>query len=231
MSSSNDSAGLIAWWNNASDSVNRYGPIFIYIFGIFGNFLNILVLAQKPLRSTPSVNFFIVTSIAGLIAIISGLTSRMMAGYAVDLTNTITWICIVRNYVLYSARTVALYMIALATIDRWFSSNADVNLRHISTLKNAQRGMIIVICLSSVTYARLLYCFEANLTNTLIKWYGKTLWCRLIYDLEFIFLLCCYSFISDVCLWIDDYYQCLSSSFASNTTCHCDSNDSNSTCR
>ncbi len=166
-----------------------------------------------------------------LITLIFAVTIHLLAGRSADLTDAIGWLCKFRIFVLFASRTDASRLITLATIDRCLSSSVNIHRRQMSTLKNAHRDMIIVICLSNVIYAQLLYCFEANLTNTLIKWYGKTLWCRLIYDLEFIFLLCCYSFISDVCLWIDGYYRCLSSSFASNTTCHCDSNDSNSTCR
>ena len=188
MSSSDTNADLIAWWNNASNSVNRYPPIFVYIFGIAGNFLNILVLAQRPLRSNPSAAFFIVSSIAGLIAIVSGLTSRMMAGYAVDLTLTVRWICVLRNYILYTARTVALWMITLATIDRWLSSSTDVNLRHKSKIKNAQRSILIIFICSCLFNGPILYCYDANLTGAIRGCYGSTYVCRLITDLIYAFI-------------------------------------------
>jgi len=183
MSSSNADADLIASWNNASDLLNRYVPIFIYIFGIAGNALNVLVFGQQPLRSNPSAAFFVISSIAGLIAILSGLTSRMMAGYIVDLTNTVKWICIVRNYILYTARTVALWMIASAAIDRWLSSSADASLRQKSQLKNAHRSILFIFIFSCLFNAPIIFCYEANLTGTIRGCYGGTYACRLITDL------------------------------------------------
>ena len=183
MSSSNDSVSAILWWNTISDSLNRYLPIFIYIFGIIGNCLNALVLLQRPLRLNPSAAFLAVSSIACLIAIVSGLTSRMMAGYAVDLTVTIKWICITRNYVLYTARTVALWMIAFATIDRWRSSSVNINLRQKSNVKNAQRGILIVFIFSCLVNTPITFCYEANLTGSIRGCYASTYACRVITDL------------------------------------------------
>jgi hypothetical protein len=182
MSVSDDNVNLIAWWNNLSDSFNRYVPIFIYIFGIVGNFLNVLVLAQRPLRSNPSAMFFNVTSIAGLIAIVSGLTSRMMAGYTVDLTLTVNWICVIRNYVLYSARTVALWMIAFATIDRWCSSNVNHNLRQKSNVKNARRSILVILIFACLVNVPITFCYQASLTGALRGCYGSTYACRVITD-------------------------------------------------
>jgi hypothetical protein len=182
MSVSNNNANLVAWWNNLSDNFNRYLPIFIYIFGIIGNFLNVLVLGQRPLRSNPSAMFFIVTSIAGLIAIVSGLTTRMMAGYTADLTLTINWICVIRNYVLYTARTVALWMMAFAAIDRWCSSNIDNSLRQKSNLKNAQRSILFVLIFSCLVNVPITFCYEAGLTGALRGCYGSTYACRVITD-------------------------------------------------
>jgi hypothetical protein len=182
MSVSNNNANLVAWWNNLSDNFNRYLPIFIYIFGIIGNFLNVLVLGQRPLRSNSSAMFFIVTSIAGLIAIVSGLTTRMMAGYTADLTLTINWICVIRNYVLYTARTVALWMMAFAAIDRWCSSNIDNSLRQKSNLKNAQRSILFVLIFSCLVNVPITFCYEAGLTGALRGCYGSTYACRVITD-------------------------------------------------
>jgi hypothetical protein len=106
-----------------------------------------------------------------------------MAGYAADLTLTVQWICVMRNYVLYSARTVALWMIASATIDRWLSSSTNVSLRHMSKLKNAQRSILVVLVFACLINAPICFCYEANLTGTLRGCYGSTYACRVITDL------------------------------------------------
>jgi len=57
-----------------------------------------------------------------------------------------------------------------------------------SSLKNSQRGILLIICFSSLVYAQIFYCYEANLTNTPVKCYGQTVWCRILIDLEFAFI-------------------------------------------
>lgn len=183
--SSNQSA--IFFWNNATTQLNRYFPICIFLFGIIGNILNILVLSQRNLRTNSCAALFLVSSIASLIAIFSGLFTRTTSGWAIDLTNTITWLCQLRTFVVFASRTVAYCLIALATIDRWLSSCFDVHRRQLSTLKNAQKGMIIITIFSCLLYVQMFYCYEANLVNTPLKCYGKTIACRLVTDLTYAF--------------------------------------------
>ncbi|CAF1274628.1 unnamed protein product [Rotaria sordida] len=184
--SSNDTA--ILSWNNATIQLNRYFSIFIFLFGIIGNILNILVLSQRNLRSNPCAFLFLASSIASLIAIISGLFTRTTSGWAIDLTNTITWLCQLRTFVVFVSRTIAYCLIALATIDRWLSSCFDHRRRQMSTIINAQRGMIIILIFSCLLYVQMFYCYEANLINAPLKCYGKTITCRLITDLTYAFV-------------------------------------------
>ena len=187
MSQSTTTVHIIASLSNASIVINRYLPIFIYIFGIVGNLLNVLVLGQRPLRSNPSAACFLLSSIANLLVLVSGLTSRMMSGYAVDLTLTVSWICKTRNVVLYTGRTIGLWAIVLAAIDRWLSSNLDERLRRRSTLSNAQRGMLIIIMYSCVINAPIIFCYEGNLSGALRGCYGSTYICRVVTDLIYAF--------------------------------------------
>jgi hypothetical protein len=105
MTSSN--ADLIVAWNNISSAINRYFSIFIFLFGTIGNILNILVLSQRPIRINPCSLFFLISSIANLIAILSGLTTRMLSGWALDLTNTVDWLCKFRAFILFVSRNIA----------------------------------------------------------------------------------------------------------------------------
>ncbi|CAF3125293.1 unnamed protein product [Rotaria sp. Silwood2] len=187
MSSSNATIDFSAYLNNASNLLNRYLPIFIYIFGTAGNLLNVLVLSQRTLRSNTSAIFLLISSIAGLIVILSGLTSRMMSGYTTDLTLTIGWICKLRNVVLYSSRTINLSMIALAAIDRWLSSSVHQHYRQMSTLKNTWRSMFVVLIYTCILNTPIIYCYEANLNWTLRRCYGSTYACRLTTDLIYTF--------------------------------------------
>lgn len=180
-------ANAILLWNSATTHLNRYFSIGIFIFGIIGNLLNIAVLSQRTLRSNPCAFLFLTSSIASLIAIFSGLFTRTTAGWTVDLTSSITWLCQLRTFVVFASRNIAYGLLALASIDRWLSSCYDVHRRQMSTLRNAQKGLAMVIIFSSLLYAQMFYCYEANLIDAPLRCYGKTIACRLVTDLTYAF--------------------------------------------
>jgi hypothetical protein len=184
-SASSSDASFIALLNNASTQINRYFGIFIFLFGILGNTVNTLVLSQRPLRSNPCAWLFLVSSIANSIGILSGLTSRFLSTWGADLTNTNQFLCKIRAFLLFDSITVAFWLITLAAVDRWLSSNLAVNRRQRSTLKNAQRSTILIVVLSTIIEAQQLYCFEANLINTPLKCYTRTVMCGIVSDLFF----------------------------------------------
>jgi hypothetical protein len=73
MPSSNQTA--VEWLNQATLQLNRYVLIVIYLFGTIGSLLNVIVLSQRALRSNFCAFLFLMSSIASLIAIQSGLTN------------------------------------------------------------------------------------------------------------------------------------------------------------
>jgi hypothetical protein len=184
MSSSSD-ASLIASLYNALNQLNRYFIIFIFLFGLVGNMINTLVLSQGTLRSNPCAWLFLVSSVAYCIGLFSGLTSRFLSTWGADLTNTNQILCKLRNFIVFDSVTIASWLIMLATVDRWLVSNTNANRRHRGTLKNAQRGTILIVILSTMIEVQQLYCFEANLTNTPLKCYTKTVTCAILSDLTF----------------------------------------------
>ncbi|UJR07324.1 hypothetical protein I4U23_011611 [Adineta vaga] len=187
MSSSSD-ANLIALLNNISIQLNRYLAISILFFGVIGNILNTLVLLQRPLRSNPCAWCFLVSSIAYLISIFCGLGPRISSTWNAEITDTNQILCKLRIFIYFTSTTIAFWHILLATIDRWLSSNVNVNRRQKSTLKNAQRNTIIVIILSVLIEIQQIFCYEANLTNTPLKCYSKTVTCGIISDIFFAFV-------------------------------------------
>ena len=165
--------------------MNRYVSILIFLFGTTGNLLNALVLSQKTLRRNPCSLFFLISSVANLAAILSGLTTRMLSGWTLDLTNTIDWLCKCRAFGLFVSRNTASWLIMLAAIDRWLLSSIHPRQRQLSTLKNAQRGILLVIVLSIFLYGPIFYCYEANLTNAPLRCYGKNDACRYSNDISY----------------------------------------------
>ena len=173
---------LIASLNNALVVVFRYGGIFTFVFGNIGNVLNCLILSQGALRANSCAWFFLISSIANLIFIVTGLTARMLSGWVIDPANTTLWFCKFRTFILFTSRTIGLWLIMLATVDRWLSSSSNARYRRMSTLKNAYRSIILVVSLSALLYAQLLHCNQINLTNSPLKCYAYNTLCRTITD-------------------------------------------------
>ncbi|CAF3547885.1 unnamed protein product [Adineta steineri] len=156
------------------------------------HFTNALLYNTKNFRTNSCGWLFLISSIANLISLFFALITRIMNGSTTDPTETIAWLCKFRAHIVFSSRTIALWLITFATIDRWFLSNINVHRRHLSTLKNAQRSAIFITIFSIILYAQMFYCYEANLMNTPLKCYGKTKVCRHLTDLSltFITVLC-----------------------------------------
>jgi hypothetical protein len=179
---------LVEILTNVSIQFNRYFSIIILLFGTIGNILNCLVLYQPSLRSNPCVFLFLISSIANIVSIISGLTTRLLAGWNLDFTVTHSSLCKFRVYVMFVSRTIAFWLIALATVDRWCSSCRQYQPRQISSLRNSQRGTIIIIIFSGLLYCQVFYCYDANLIDAPLRCYGRTVICRLITDLTYAFI-------------------------------------------
>ncbi|CAF0845323.1 unnamed protein product, partial [Rotaria sordida] len=98
---------LIEVLNNVSIQFNRYFSIFIFLFGTIGNILNCFVLSQSTLRLNPCAYLFLISSIANMISIIFGLTTRILAGWNMDLTDTNSLGCKIRAFIMFVSRTIA----------------------------------------------------------------------------------------------------------------------------
>jgi hypothetical protein len=176
---------LIDTFTFTSIQLNRYFSIFIFFFGVIGNILNILILSQRTFRFNPCIFFFLTSSIANLISILAGLIPRILSSWNADLTTTNDLLCKLRAFIIFTSRTIALWLIMFATIDRWIISSTNTQRRQLSSLKNAQRSVLILIICSSLAYSQMLYCYEANLVDTPLNCYGKTSFCRLLTDVTY----------------------------------------------
>jgi len=108
MSNSTWEIDLVNSLNLLSHQLNRYLSIPILVFGTIGNILNCLALSQHTLRLNPCSFIFLASSIASLITLISGVAVRLLAGWSLDLTNTIGWLCKFRIFILFTFRTMHL---------------------------------------------------------------------------------------------------------------------------
>ncbi|CAF4919724.1 unnamed protein product [Rotaria sp. Silwood1] len=110
----------------------------------------------------------------------------MIGGWTDNPANYIGVVCKLRAFLVFSTRTMAMWLIVLATVDRWLLSSFDVHRRQKSSLKNVQRGTVVIVILSLLLYAQQLYCYDANRMDTPLKCYGTTNVCRNFTDLSLV---------------------------------------------
>ncbi|CAF2115784.1 unnamed protein product [Rotaria magnacalcarata] len=185
MSTTSSDALLIAYLTKVLAQINFYFGMFIFTFGIVGNILNILILSQRPLRTNSCAIIFFGSSTAGIIAIVSGLVSRVLSGVTTDLSATVSWICKVRAFILLASRAATFWLIMFASVDRWLLSSMNALRRQMSSMKNSLRGIGIITIILTIIHSQIFYCYGTNLAGTPLKCYTKNISCRLMNDLTF----------------------------------------------
>ncbi len=134
------------------------GGIILFIFGLFGNILNICVFkiwSRSPRlnntnRTSNSPLYLLISSIANIILICYGLITRILFdGYQIQITKeNVFLLCKFRYYVLHSVDLISLTCICLATFDRYLISSRKVRLRQMSKTREETKFIIfLLICL------------------------------------------------------------------------------------
>ncbi|CAF3626360.1 unnamed protein product [Rotaria socialis] len=185
MSSANDTILYIARLQYISGQITMYMSIIIYAFGVIGNVLNLLVFGQQSLRSQPCVVYFLLVSILNLTIIFAGVTPRALQSFFLfmDRTETVSVLCKLRIVSIFVMRTIASWLLALASVDRYLISSRNAHLRQMSNMKNAFILISIISIISLLVWVESIYCFDANLVGTPQKCYAKSDACRIFNDL------------------------------------------------
>lgn len=184
--SENNEVYIINLINRISYELNRYITLFVFIFGTLGNLINIFVLCQPRLRRNASIIYFIGSSVAGVGIMLIGLPSRIIAGWiSTDPTNTNSALCKSRIFFLYSFRTASVWLIVLATIDRWLSSSSGVSRRRLSSVKIALKAMFIAYIISFIVWFESIFCYGTDVAEAPVRCYGKNQACRIFNDITY----------------------------------------------
>ena len=124
--------------------MNIYVGIFIYITGIIGGLLNIIIFTSlKTFRETSCGFYLTVTSVFNVGQAIFALTTRILdSGFSINLTN-LPWSCKLRTFLAQSCVLLSLTSMSLATIDQFLSMT---KYRHLSSLRLAHRHIVIACC-------------------------------------------------------------------------------------
>lgn len=120
----------------------------IFLFGMIGNVLNILVFSRERLRMNVVSWYFICLSISQILFLLYNCLYRMItAGWndGYDLAATIIALCKFRAYgfILYLA--LSRHFLCLISIDRWMKISHRVSIRQMSSLRYARWIILISV--------------------------------------------------------------------------------------
>jgi hypothetical protein len=144
--------------------LTRYILLIMFILSLVGNILNVLVFCQSKLRSNPCTIYLLAGSCFNLIWTVAAVLSRFLSTYNLDFSAQISALCKVRHFIFFTFSSVSVWMMTLATFDRFLISSPLVKYRQFSSFSNAYRMMGTITLILSVNYANLFYC--ANIKGT-----------------------------------------------------------------
>ncbi|CAF3112767.1 unnamed protein product [Rotaria sp. Silwood2] len=177
------SPSIISTLTAVTFGINRYFSIFVLLFGTIGNVLNLIIFHQPKHRTNPCAVYFFYASVAGLIALYSGLISRVFATFSLDISATDATTCKLRAFIVWVSTTASSWLLTYATVDRYCISCRDVRRRNLSNLRFTRRLMIFAVVGGSLIFAETFYCYVPNLQNTPLTCYGQDMTCRLYNEL------------------------------------------------
>ncbi|UJR07119.1 hypothetical protein I4U23_011407 [Adineta vaga] len=129
-----------------SQQFTIYFGIPVFIFGLIGNCLNIVMFSSRKLfPSSPCQLYLLTGSISSLVAIVIPLSLRILIGLQYDLTKTNLFLCKARQYLGHISILASLTCVSLATIDRYLISCREIRLRQMSKMSTARRLCVALV--------------------------------------------------------------------------------------
>lgn len=141
------SSSIILKLNEISENFGLYVGIIMFILGIIGNLLTIIIfISLETFRKNSCSYYLMIMSIFNIANLIGGLLTRIIiTGFSIDLTIKSSFYCGFRWYYLYFSVLISFTMICLSTIDQYFSTSLNEYYRRLSNIKNSHRLSIIFI--------------------------------------------------------------------------------------
>ncbi|CAF1321940.1 unnamed protein product [Adineta steineri] len=173
---------LIASLNYITAQINRYGALFVILFGTTGNLLNFIVFNDRAFHENPCTNYLWWSSISSILFIWSGLLTRVLSGYGINWPNQNPPLCKIRLFILNICWSIAAWAFVGATMDRYFCSSASAVYRLKSSIRTARKFLIAILILSILLFVQVFYCYQASVPNVPVLCYTQAPACQLYND-------------------------------------------------
>lgn len=160
---------LVAQLTNITILVTRYGLLVLVILGSVGNTLNVVVFSQQKLRATSCILYLFTGSCIDLILTMTIAFPLMLSTYNLDYSAAIGVLCKMRHFTYYSFSSLSVWMVVLATFDRFLISSPLATRRQMSLFRNACRLIIGSSVVLFLIFGDLFYCADLVVSMTVGK--------------------------------------------------------------
>jgi hypothetical protein len=140
--------------------VSRYGILVLVILGIVGNALNVIIFCQPKLRSSPCTLYLCTGACIDFILTVTIALPRMLTTYNLDYSAIIGILCKMRHFTYYNLSSLSVWMVALATFDRFLISSPLATRRQMSSFRNTYRFIAGSSILLTLIFGDLFYCAD-----------------------------------------------------------------------
>jgi len=131
---------------NISRQITIYGGTILFIFGLIGNFLNIVIFTSvRTYRQNSCVLYFLNSSIFNFIYISINLSTRILSiGFGIDPTRTSLIWCKIRSFCIPTFAQIIVYSTCLATISQFILTSRNARIRQLATTKSTYKIIFIL---------------------------------------------------------------------------------------
>ena len=152
--------------------VNIYSGLFVFILGMIGETLNIIIFAnvRTAFAQNPCSLYFIAMSVTDLLCLVFGLLTKILANdFGIDPTVSSIAFCKFRSYLVYTAPLISTAFTCLATITQSFATSRLIHHRQKINLRFIRWSIVITVlfwCLHGIPHAVLYNIYQSSTTNT-----------------------------------------------------------------
>ena len=179
MNSTTDDDQRISQLETIGLLLTRYCLIVVFSFGVIGNLLNVLIFRQAKFQANACSFYLFSTSISNIIWLSSAALIRVLSTFELDLSEKISAVCKIRQYIVYTLQSLSALFIGLAAVDRYLISSKKLEYRRMSSLRNAQRIVVVSTLIYCTVYSNMWYCLNIvgkTTSNNLHFGYYTCMW-------------------------------------------------------
>jgi len=147
--------------NDAGSVIFIALSIINFALGSVGLIFNVVVFIRPVLRREPCSFYFLSSTCYDLFVVFFIMPVRILSNvYNINQANYNLGLCKIESFAFYVTRVISIWLIVLASIDRYLHSSSNERIRRMSSLKSAKISSGIISIIVLILYFHMLVYYE-----------------------------------------------------------------------